>query len=229
MQIKGIQKTSLIDFPGKICSVIFVNNCNFKCHYCHNPELIEGNLDNLDENEILEFLDRRKNYVDSIVISGGEPCLQEDLINFIKNVKEIGLFIKIDTNGSRPDVLKELIDNKLVDYIAMDIKAPFEKYKDVIKGDVDLEKIRESVKLIKESNVDYEFRTTILPKLLNKEDIKIICEEIKNAKRYYLQQFRNIKTLNKDYENEESYNNEEILSIKEEIKNNFEVCEVRGI
>ena len=229
MQIKGIQKTSLIDFPNRISTVVFVGGCNFKCHYCHNPELITESLGNIDEDELLEFLEHRKNYIDGVVITGGEPCLQEDLVDFIKKVKKLNLAIKLDTNGSKPEVLKDLIEKRLVDYIAMDIKAPLGKYYEIVQGKVDIEKIKESVKLIKESGVNYEFRTTVLPKLLSKEDIKEICKEISGAKNYYLQQFRNSKTLNKDYEEEGSYKKEDLLELKEEVKNNFERCEIRGI
>jgi len=229
MDIKGIQKTSLIDFPEKIASVIFVGGCNFRCHYCHNPELIENNLENINENELLEYVDKRKKYVDALVITGGEPTLQKDLIDFIKKVKEIGLSVKLDTNGSKPEVIKELIEKKLIDYIAMDVKAPFGKYYEIVQNKIDIEKIKESIKIIKGSGIDYEFRTTLLPKLLSKEDIKEICNDIGKSKKYCLQQFRNNKTLNKNYREESSYSKEDILEIKEEIKNNFERCEVRGV
>ena len=229
MQIKGIQKTSLIDFPNRISSVLFVGGCNFRCHYCHNPELVNDNLNNIDKEELLEFLKNRKGYVEGVVISGGEPCLQEGLVEFIQKIKEIGLAVKLDTNGSKPGVLKELIEKKLLDYIAMDVKAPFGKYYEIVQENVDVEKVKESIGIIKESGVEYEFRTTVLPKLLSKEDIKEMCNEIGKAKRFYLQQFVNKKTLNKNYQEEESYNKQDLLDIKGEIQNNFEICDVRGV
>jgi len=191
MKIAGFQKFSLIDYPGKISAIIFTQGCNFRCPFCHNPELVNPELfaDTLDENSVLSFLKRRVAKLDGVVITGGEPLLQHDLVEFIERIKEIGYLIKLDTNGSYPEILKQLLAKNLIDYIAMDIKAPLEKYPNVVKTDAYTEKIMESVKIILNSNIDYEFRTTVVKDLLTEDDLICIAKLIRGAKRYVLQKF----------------------------------------
>lgn len=188
MHIGGIVKNSFVDYPGKIACTIFTIGCNYNCWYCHNSHLLSSK-DKVDENKVLEFLKERKNWLDGVVISGGEPTLQKDLESFIKKVKEIGYQVKLDTNGSNFEILKKLVDNKLIDYVAMDIKAPFDKYSKIVLVDADIENIKRSIKFLMDGQVDYEFRTTFSPDL-TVDDIESICKEIKGAKNYSIQKYR---------------------------------------
>lgn len=232
MKIKGIQKITLIDYPNKIACTLFLFGCNFKCGFCHNPELVmkESSKD-LDEKDILEFLNKRKDKLEGICITGGEPLLTLEK-NFLKKIKEIGYLIKIDTNGSCPEKLKEIINEKLVDFIAMDIKSCKEDYEKVCSCKIDLQKIEESIKLIVDSDLDYEFRTTIVPDLHNKENIIKLSEEINKIcskpKKYCLQAFTNSgKFINTKYENEKNVSEKFLEEIKEAIKDYFEEVEIR--
>jgi len=219
--IAGFQKTSLVDFPKKIVTTIFISGCNFRCPYCHNKDLID--FDNSDSsniiNEILKHLESKKNFLDGVCITGGEPTFFTGLKDFIKNIKDLNLLVKLDTNGTNPKILKELLDENLLDYVAMDIKGPFETYNKYIITKVDINKIKESVELIKNSTIDYEFRTTVLPKLHTKDDILKTVEQLGYSKRYSIQQFRNGKTLDKSYETEKSFLKSELEKIKKEIEN----------
>lgn len=220
MLIKGLQKFTLIDYPGKIACTIFVFGCNFCCPYCHNPELIDakkaGKVKTYSEGEILDFLRERKNFLNGVCITGGEPCLNKDLLYFIKKIKKIGYSVKLDTNGTNPNMLKQLIKAKLIDYVAMDIKAPLEKYEGVVNAKVNIKDIKESINIIK-SLPNYEFRTTVVPSLLNKKDILKIAELIK-GKTYHLQQFRPINCLDKDYNKKRPYSAKQLQEMRESIK-----------
>ena len=187
MQIAGFEKNSLVDFPSVLASVIFTPGCNMGCWYCHN-EGIKNNPD-ITMEYILDFLNKRKGFIDGVVFSGGEATLQPDLLEQMQKVKNLGYKVKLDTNGTNPSVLKELIDKQIVDYVAMDIKAPFDKYKQIVKTDIDIEKVKQSISILMEGRVDYEFRTTMSPDLFI-EDIKEIAKYIKGAKRYSIQQYR---------------------------------------
>ncbi len=228
--IKGIQKTTLIDYPDNIAATIFVGRCNFRCPYCYNKDLVLDweKLPTIKEEEVLDFLKERKKYLDGVVICGGEPTIYEDLPEFIKKIKKIGLKVKLDTNGSNPTMLKELIEKGLVDYIAADIKAPLEKYELAAGTKVDKEKIRESVELIKRGKVMYEFRTTVLPEFFSKKDAKEIGEWLNGAKSYYLQQFRATENcIDPSFRNKKGYSLKELEELRDLIKNYFGVCEIR--
>jgi len=164
MIIGGFQKFSLLDYPDKISAIIFTQGCNFRCSYCHNNQLLdkEPSASTINPQEIWDFLNKRWKQIDAVVITGGEPTIQPDLIEFMQKIKNSGFLIKLDTNGSNPEVIEEVIKLKLADYIAMDIKAPLEKYQDITNSAVDTEKIQESINIIKNSDIEYEFRTTIL-------------------------------------------------------------------
>lgn len=172
MVIGGLQKTSLIDYPEKISAVIFTQGCNFKCHYCHNPELIQSTRKStIDPSEVLNFLFKRKKQLDGVVITGGEPTIQSDLSQYLSEIKSMGYSIKLDTNGSNPDIIKKLADKKLVDYIAMDIKAPLKRYAGITQIKIDTNKIKDSISHILQSKINHEFRTTISKAFLKAEDI----------------------------------------------------------
>ena len=210
MKFKALEKLSVIDYPGKLCAIVFTGGCNFRCSYCHNPELVVGyeKLPDIDESEILNFMERRRGFIDGISITGGEPTIHKELPEFISRVKEVGFLVKLDTNGTNPDMLLKIINN--LDYVAMDIKTTPERYKEVTAVNVDLSSIEKSTEIIMNSSVDYEFRTTVFPEFFNKEDAKQIGEWLKNAERYVLQRPRVIKTLSGNLKNAKLYNDSEL-------------------
>uniref|UniRef100_A0A7C4M0Q7 Anaerobic ribonucleoside-triphosphate reductase activating protein n=1 Tax=candidate division CPR3 bacterium TaxID=2268181 RepID=A0A7C4M0Q7_UNCC3 len=188
MKIGGFQGFSLVDYPGMVCAIIFTQGCNFRCHYCHNPELVisERFSENIPIENIYDFLEKRKEKLDAVVITGGEPTLQPDIIEVIKRIKKMGFLIKIDTNGSKPKVIKNIIRSGLVDYIAMDIKSPIDKYSKITRCYHIENKITESINLIMNSEINYEFRTTD-SNYLTITDFHKIANLIKGAKAYFLQ------------------------------------------
>ncbi|HDH87356.1 MAG TPA: anaerobic ribonucleoside-triphosphate reductase activating protein, partial [Desulfobacteraceae bacterium] len=197
MIIGGFQRFSLIDYPDKICAIVFTQGCNFRCPYCHNPELVDPKKFGIElkEDEILSFLGRRKGKLNAVTITGGEPLLQTDLSPFLSAIKRLGYLVKLDTNGSFPSRLKKIIELESVDYVAMDIKTSLAKYPQVIKTKIDTRKILDSIRLIMDSGLDYEFRTTIVKALFEKDDFYKIGQLIKNARLYVLQKFVPSKTL----------------------------------
>jgi len=216
MIIGGFQKFSLLDYPGKISSIIFTQGCNFACAYCHNKELIRTKEYNnvITPDEILSFLKQRKKKLDAVVITGGEPTLQPDLLEFMKEIKSLGFLIKLDSNGSRPEIIKEAVNTGIVDFIAMDIKAPLEKYSLITKKEIDTEKIRQSMELIKNSGIRHEFRTTVLKSLLTESDI-IKIQEYASGSTLVLQKYVSSKGLNTELGVQENYSEEEFLKFKE--------------
>ncbi len=229
MILGGFQRFSLIDYPGKICAIVFTQGCNFRCPYCHNPELVdlEKFSKSFSEKEICSFLEKRKGKLDAVSITGGEPTLQKDLIKFLKKIKDMNYLVKLDSNGTNPDVIKEAIKLNLVDYLAMDIKAPLEKYKNITGVDVDTTKIKKSIDLIMNSGMDYEFRTTVVKSQLSKDDIREIGKLIKGAKLYILQKFFPSKTLNPEFLDETTYGDEEFEQLKKEMEKYVGKCDVR--
>ncbi|MBR9699158.1 anaerobic ribonucleoside-triphosphate reductase activating protein [Candidatus Woesearchaeota archaeon] len=191
MLIKGLQKTTLIDYPGKLACTLFVGGCNFRCGYCYNSDLVfNKDVEEIHLEEIFAFLDSRRRYLEGVCITGGEPTIYPGLADFCDRLKKMGYLVKLDTNGSNPHLLKKLISRKLVDYIAMDIKAGMENYSQVIDTKANQEKLKESISLIMDSGVEYEFRSTIIPDIFTDEEMKKISLLIKGAKKYYIQQFR---------------------------------------
>ena len=191
LRIGGLQKFSLIDFPGKMAAVIFTQGCNFRCPFCHNPDLVlpEKFSEPISEQEILEFLEKRQGQLNGVVVTGGEPTIQGDLKPFLKKIKDLGFAIKLDTNGNTPEVLKDLFENNLVDYVAMDVKAPLAKYSEITGVEIDQSKIKKSIDLILSSGLDYQFRTTVIKPFLDEEDLSKIASFLQGAKRYILQPF----------------------------------------
>jgi len=229
MIIKGLQKLTLIDYPGRVACTLFTFGCNFRCPYCHNPELvIDDGSPPIPEDEILHFLNERKSFLDGVCITGGEPTLHKDLPEFIGKIKKIGYSVKLDTNGTNPDMLKLLIDEGLVDYVVMDVKAPLEKYEYVVRAKVDIDKIIKSIEIIR-AFPEHEFRTTVLPELLSREDILNIARQLKGARRFFIQQFKPSKTLDKAFLGKQAYLVEDLKKIRDEIKVFFEICEIRNV
>lgn len=235
LNIGGLQKSSLIDYPGKISAVIFTQGCNFRCPYCHNPELIQAKCKEQSakshEKSVLEFLKKRIGKLDGVVITGGEPTLHANLPEFIKQIKELGFAVKLDTNGTNPEMLKQLIDEKLIDYVAMDIKAPIDKYSDVVCVNIDTNKILKSIEILKTADIAYEFRTTVVKSQLSRADFEkigaLISDKSKRAPIYYLQKFLSTKTLNESFLTQETYSDEEFISIIEELKKYVKRVELR--
>ena len=230
MKIGGFQKTSLLDYPEEISAIIWTVGCNFNCPFCYNRDIVKGDVNFFSEDEILGFLEKRKGLLEGLVVTGGEPFLQEDLAGFLGRVKKIGYLVKIDTNGTFPDRLKKMIDERLVDYVAMDIKAPKSKYEKLVGKKVDISKINKSIDILKNIDVDHEFRTTIVPGMLDKKDIIEIGKWLKGSKRFFLQQFKNdVPLISKKLENVKPFSKEELLGFIEEVKPFFDICDVRGI
>ncbi len=229
MKIGAIQKTSLIEFPGVLSCIVFTQGCNFRCPYCHNPELVlpEKFENTISEKEFFDFLEKRKKYLEGVCITGGEPSIQEDIIDFIRRIKNMGFKVKFDTNGSNPEIIEKLFNENLIDYISMDIKGPFEKYERICGVKVNKEEIKNSIEIIKKSKIDYEFRTTVLKSQIEISDFEEIGKVIVGAKKYYLQKFIPSKHVNPSFYKEETYSDEEFEKIKEIIKKYVILCEVR--
>ncbi|MGV8059678.1 MAG: anaerobic ribonucleoside-triphosphate reductase activating protein [Smithellaceae bacterium] len=229
MKIGGLQKVSLIDYPGLICASVFLQGCNFKCSYCHNPELVDPKLFQpcIRESEVLAFLATRRGKLDAVTITGGEPTIQDDLVPFIKKIKKMGFAVKLDTNGSQPQVIKALLEERLIDFIDMDIKGPLAKYESVACVPVAAEKIKESVKSILKAEIPHEFRTTIVKSLLTPKDILKIATLISGARKYALQKFIPVKTLNKKFREEKNYSDNELEKIKKRLEKEISSVIVR--
>jgi pyruvate formate lyase activating enzyme len=231
MNIKGFVGTSLLDYPKKISAIIFLAGCDLQCPYCHNPDLI-GSAEHIPDiplDHVLQELKNRKGFLDGVVISGGEPTIHKKLENLIKPIKKLGYPVKIDTNGNNPDLLKELIENKLVDYIAMDVKSSVNGYNLACGIDVEVSKIKRSIDLIINKAPDYELRTTVVPSLIKERDIINIAEICKGAKIFYINQFRSFITYDEKYEQERPYNKEVLYKFKEILDKTIGKVEIRGI
>jgi pyruvate formate lyase activating enzyme len=195
LEIKGFLDVSFVDWDGKVSSVIFLPNCNFRCPFCHNVNLVlhPENLEPIPFEHIEGQLRKQKDWIDGVCITGGEPTLHTDLPDLCSRLKKMGFSVKLDTNGTNPTMLKELVERRLVDYVAMDIKAPLtiEKYGEAtgVKAEETLERVKESIELLLESNIDYEFRTTVVPGIHNMDDLEQICRSVQRCKKYVLQKF----------------------------------------
>ena len=227
MKIAQLLPTTLIDYPGKVAALVYTAGCNFRCPFCHNSELVLPEkiqtMQLIPENDVLYFLRERGNFLDALSITGGEPTLHDDLPRFIKRVKQLGLLVKLDTNGSRPEVLKELFDNYLLDYVAMDVKGPANRYDDLAGVQVDLDAIRRSIKLITDCAADYELRTTVAP-TITPEDIENTVKLVLGAKRYFLQAFvvpEGKNLVDPTWNGKTALSKTELEGVWERIKGNF--------
>jgi len=229
MIIGGLQKLTLIDYPGKLAATVFFAGCNFRCPWCYSRELVLPEeikkQPKVSEKEFFEFLKDRQELLEGIVICGGESTINNNLPKFIKKIKKLRYAVKLDTNGSNPKMLKKLIKENLIDYVAMDVKLPKERYSKILKAKVD--DIEKSIKILKENKIDYEFRTTVVPTILEKQDILKIAQWISGAKKYYLQNFRPEKTLDPKFEKIKPYPDKYLLNIQKAISPFFETCEIR--
>ena len=230
MKIGGLQKLTLIDYPGKVAATIFLVGCDFRCPYCHNAELVDPekikDQSQIKESDFFKFLDERIGLLDGVCISGGEPTSHADLSKFIQNIKKRGFLVKLDTNGSNSGMLEDLIKDDLVDFIAMDIKTSILKYNKV-KAENKISQVQKSIDLIKDSGKDYEFRITVVPGIVDEKDIKEIAQWLKGAKKFVLQQFRPEKTLNPSFKNIKPYSIQDLKKMVKILEPNIEVVELR--
>lgn len=261
MLLGGLQKTTLIDFPGRVACTVFTVGCNFRCPFCHNKDLVSlrnfrnKGLKELSEQFFLEFLEKRRKILDGVVITGGEPTVQKDLPEFCQKIKNLsardgsasgrGLEVKLDTNGSNPEMLEELIKKQLVDFVAMDVKTAFDEYQRAVnikyprqKAGRQISKIKNSIKLILQSDLEYELRTTVVPKIHNKKIMIKLARQLKSLNTKYsiantdinwiLQQFRPKNCLNKDYLKIKPFTNQELKAILKSVKTVLPKTKLRG-
>ena len=229
MQIYGLQKLTLLDFPQKTACTIFTGGCNFRCPFCHNGDLVLGNLpEPINTDELFAFLKKRSGVLDGVCITGGEPLLNPDIDSFIKEIRKLGYLIKLDTNGSNPEYLKNLVEQGLVDYVAMDIKNSKDAYPKTVGIDnFDVSPISESVEFLKNSKTDYEFRTTIVKEFHTEDDIMKIGEWLKDSKKYFLQNFVDSESVIK--KGLHSVDESELKNWKDILTRYIDFVEIRGI
>ena len=230
MVISGMQKLTLLDYPSKTSCLLFTQGCNFRCPFCHNSGLLAHDVESekITEDEVFKYLQKRQGILDGVCISGGEPLLQPDIEKFVQKVKDMGFLIKLDTNGTCPKILKKLIDDKLIDYVAMDIKDDFISYEKAAGiQKVNIENIKESIKIIEGSNIDYEFRTTVVKEIHDYNHLEKICEYISPNAKYYIQNYQECDSvLNKGLT---SFGEDEIKGIVERLKVTYPNVMIRGI
>lgn len=234
MIIGGLQKMTLIDFPGKIACTVFLSVCNFRCPWCYSGELVLPEKiikqPKIAEKEFFNFLKGRQGLLEGVVICGGEPTVNKELPSFIEKIKKMGFVVKLDTNGSNPEMLKELVNKKLIDYTAMDIKAPADSqiYKKVLGEGVDIQSIKDSVEFLKKNKIDFEFRTTVVDTIHSKEDFLEIAKWIGGPNvKYYLQNFRPEKTIDPEFEKIKPFSKEFMEEIVKDISSYFKICQLR--
>lgn len=232
MKIAGFQKNSFIDYPGKMAAVIFTPGCNLNCYYCHNRSLIQGDSVKrlYHQDVVLDFLKKRSGFLDGVVITGGEPTLQKGLEDFVRRIRGLGYAVKLDTNGTNPNILKRLIEEDLLDYVAMDIKAPQNRYEEICGTKVVWENIYKSIQILLNGDIEYEFRTTLAPDL-TEQDLLDMAGMIQGANLYALQQYRRPDTgaFWDDRLNKPPYTGEEIKRWAERISSLVKKCIIRGI
>ena len=234
MLFSGIQPFTLLDFPGRIACIAFLPGCNFRCGYCYNsdfvlPEKIKCIASSfIPENIFFQFLEKRKKLLDGVVISGGEPTLSAGLESTIRQIREYGFQVKLDTNGSNPKILERLLIENLIDYVAMDIKAPLKRYSQVIASPIDTQNIEKSIQILLKSNIDYEFRSTLIPYLHSPEDIVDMAKMISGAPKYFLQNFKaKDSVLDVKFMKKRSFTHEALIEISKQCQKYVVSCEVR--
>jgi pyruvate formate lyase activating enzyme len=228
MQFGGFNKYTLIDYPGKIACMVYTIGCNFRCPYCHNPELVDETVvERFEESDIFAHLESRRNLIEGVVITGGEPTMHSDLPAFIRAIKNMGFSVKLDTNGTNPEMLATLVNDGSVNYVAMDMKASLMKYSQTVARPVDIDAIKRSIDILISSSITYEFRTTVVKALLTLEDIEEVCKEIRGAKKYYLQKFVSTKILNPQFKRKVNYTDDELKTLKTMATRYVDFCGIR--
>ena len=229
MQIHGFNKTTLLDFPGHLASTVFTGGCNMRCPYCQNADLVLNPMSQplISEEVVFDHIKKRKGIIEGVCITGGEPTLQKDLEDFIKRLKELGVMVKLDSNGYRPEVLKRLMENGLLDYVAMDIKSSLDEYHIVSGVNLDTSLIKESIDLLKNGPIDYEFRTTVVKELHSKETFEKIGELLSGAKQYFLQGYIDSeRVIERRFS---SYTKEELEGFVTILKKTIKNVSIRGV
>jgi pyruvate formate lyase activating enzyme len=231
VEIKGLEKFAPLDFPGYISATVFLGGCNFRCPFCHNADLVlrPQALDTMPLDYFITFLDSRKDWLEAICVSGGEPLLEDDLEVLLRVIKDRNMLVKLDTNGSRPERLAELVGAKLVDYIAMDVKAPLHRYKQVTRSEVSEDDIVRSIELVRTSGLPYTFRTTVVPGLVGEKDLLEIAQMLHRAKRFQIQQFSRRNPVDKLFAQIDPYPEEEINRLAGLIKPYFDEVRIEGV
>ncbi len=229
VKIAYVQKTSFIDYPGMISAIVFTQGCNFRCPFCHNPELVIPALycDTIGPEEVFSYLEKRQGKLDAVVITGGEPTLQSGLEGFMRRIKSMGYRLKLDTNGSRPQVLRTILSHGLADYVAMDIKAPLDRYAQVAGALVNITDIQESIDALMDSGITHEFRTTLVGSLIDSSDVMKIVRMIEGAPLYVLQRFVSSKHVDKEYASDRSFPEDEEKRLLDRIRGMVGRCIVR--
>jgi pyruvate formate lyase activating enzyme len=228
MKIGGVQKLSLVDYPGKTSAALFTIGCNMRCGYCHNPDLVlpERAIEPIPLADIMVFLCSRVGKLQGVVVSGGEPTVHDDLPEMIRDIKRLGFLVKLDTNGTHPGMLRQLFGEALLDFVAMDIKGPLEKYQEIAAYPIDIEAISESIQLIQQSGVEHEFRTTVVKSQLEPSDFAAIGKLVKGSPRFALQKFRPGRTLNPRFARELTYTDDEFAQFKQTMERYVGTCVV---
>ncbi len=230
MQIAGFQETSLLDYPDHISAIVWTQGCPFRCPYCYNKDIVLETRALIPAEDILSFLQRRCGRLEAVVVSGGEPLMQDGLGGFLRAVKALGFLVKVDTNGMFPERLEALLDEDVVDYVAMDVKAPREKYGVAAGVQVPIERIERSVRLIRERAPAYEFRTTVVPGVLSKEDVVAIGRWLQGSACFYLQQFKPMSSLmDASFGQVTPYTKELLLEMVAAVRPFFVKCGLRGV
>ncbi len=228
MTFGGFTPFTLIDYAGKTACIVFTVGCNFRCPYCHNPELVDETAEEtFSEAFVLSFLEKRRGILDGLVITGGEPTMHGDLLPFIAKVKQLGFLVKLDTNGTNPSLLRDALEKKLVDYVAMDVKAPLSSYYKTVGRPVNTDALKESIDILLNASIPYEFRTTVVKALLSPEDLEEIVREISGAKRYYLQKFIPSNILNPQFKRKVTYTDEEFEQFQKTAQKYVAYCGIR--
>lgn len=229
MTINGMQKLTLLDYPGNVACLIFTQGCNFRCPFCHNSGLLDmnNNCEKIDEKEVFKYLEKRKGLLDGVCISGGEPLLQKDIEYFIRKVKDLGYKVKLDTNGSSPKKLKQLIEEGLIDYVAMDIKNDFLNYDKTAGMYTNIDNIKKSIEIIENSNIEYEFRTTIVKQFHDVGKLEKIIQYIGPNARYYIQNYQDCSSVLQ--RGLDGFDEEELLNIKNTLGVKYPNLVVRGV
>lgn len=231
MKIGGLQKLTLIDFPGRISCTVFLMGCNFLCPWCYSKELVlpeqMKRQPKIPEKYFFDFLKRRKELLEGVVVCGGEPTLNKDLPKFVRKIKKLRYLVKLDTNGSNPEMLKRLIADGLINYVAMDVKLPKERYPKIFRKKLEIGDIEKSIEILKQGKVDYEFRTTVVPTVLDKEDILKIAQWLSPAPKYFLQNFRPEKTIDPGFEKIKPYSEDYLSKCCQAVSPFFETCQIR--
>ena len=224
--VGGIQKLSLVDFPGHVAAALFTAGCNMRCGYCHNPELVlpERLAPSIPIDDIMLFLQSRVGRLDGVVVSGGEPTIHDDLPELIRRIKALGYDVKLDSNGTRPEMIRQLIDDKLIDFVAMDIKGPLEKYQTIAARPIDLDAVQETIALLISSGIGHEFRTTIVREQLEPSDFHKVGEMVRGAKRFALQHFQPGSTLAPQFEQASTFSEAEFQDAKTIMERYVDEC-----